>query len=74
MWKYIVGNNCWSITKTSGFIVLTFDLWKPIKESNYYRLSINKLDNVYQDIFANNFDDAKLIANELIHDSLRWNN
>ena len=58
--------------KTSGFITLTFDLCKLIKEDSY-RLIVSGI-SVFRDFKANDFEDAKLQANELIYDALRWNN
>ena len=73
MWK-LIGNeyyHYWTISKTSGFIALTFDLVELINK-NLYRLSVCGI-NVFRDIKAENFEDAKLQANELIYDALRWN-
>lgn len=74
MWKLIGDkhNHYWMITKTSGFITLTFDLVELINK-NCYRLSVCGM-NVFRDFKAKDFEDAKLQANELIYDALRWNN
>lgn len=73
MWKYF-NDSYWSIIKTSGFLTLTFDLWRPFKEGNVYRLSINETRGlVSKEFTAKDFEDAKLQANELIYDALRWN-
>ncbi len=76
MWKYNKEWNFWSITKTSGFITLVFELWKPFdNKSNIYRLSVkNTSEPIFKDFSAKDFEDAKLGANELIYDALRWNN
>lgn len=75
MWKYYRQYNFWSITKRSGFITLTFDLWKPgLPEHNICRLSVESINNLHKDFEAKDFEDAKLQANELIYDALRWNN
>lgn len=63
----------WLITKKSGFVELTFELWKLIRVP-VYRLALQKDSKVHQDIAAKDFEDAKLQANELIYDALRWNN
>ena len=70
MWKYNDEFKCWSITKTSGFITLTFELYQ-IRDN--WRLAISPLNEVKKDFKAKNFEDAKLQANELIYDALRWN-
>lgn len=75
MWKFNEEFNCWSLTKTSGFLTLTFDLFVPNEEKNrIYRLSVRGLESVYRELFANGFRDAMLQANELVYDALRWNN
>ncbi len=74
MWKYNEDFDCWSITKTSGFLTLTFDLYRPFKEGDIYRLSVAPMSESFRDIPASNFEEAKLSANELIYDALRWNN
>lgn len=73
MWKLISDkhNHYWTITKTSGFITLTFDLVELISKGSY-RLSVCGM-NVFRDFKAKDFEDAKLQANELIYDALRWN-
>lgn len=73
MWKLIGDkhNHYWTITKTSGFVTLTFDLCKLIKEDSY-RLIVSGI-SVFRDFKAKDFEDAKLQANELIYDALRWN-
>jgi len=54
---------------------LIFDLCKPLKDDNVYRLSINQTRGlVSKEFIAKDFEEAKLIANELIYDALRWNN
>ena len=74
MWQYDKQYNFWSITKTSGFITLTFDLWKPgLLEHNTYRLCVKSINDLHKDFKAKDFEDAKLQANELIYDALRWN-
>lgn len=75
MWEYNKEWNVWSITKTSGFLTLTFELWKPFdNKSNTYRVSVkNTSDLIFKDFSAKDFEDAKLAANELIYDALRWN-
>lgn len=36
MWVYNKNRNDWSITKTSGFITLTFDLYLPDEEKTEF--------------------------------------
>lgn len=73
MWKFDEEYQVWRITKKSGFIELTFELWKLIKVP-VYRLALQNDLKVYRDITAFDIKDAKLQANELIYDALRWNN
>lgn len=74
MWKYNEEWNYWSITKSSGFVTLTFDLWELNSPNDRYRLLVRENSNSFQDFSAKDFEDAKLAANELIYDALRWNN
>lgn len=72
MWTLDETYNIWRITKKSGFLELTFELWKLIKIP-VYRLALQNNSKVYRDITAFDINDAKLQANELIYDALRWN-
>lgn len=75
MWTYNKISDSWSLTKTSGFLTLTFDLYVPNEEKNrIYRLVVRGLESVHRELFSNGFKDAMLQANELIYDALRWNN
>lgn len=72
MWKLFGDeyDHYWTITKTSGFITLTFDLVELLSK-NTYRLSVVGI-NIFRDFKAKDFDDAKFQADKLIYDALRW--